>query len=81
MAEAPWWGGFYEHLIRGVKSSLKKCVGRANLTYDELHTVVTEVEAVMESRPLTYLYPDDIEEPLTPSHLLCGKRLINLPSI
>ena len=26
------------------------------------------------SRPLTYIYGDDIEEPLTPSHLMIGKR-------
>lgn len=79
LAKAPWWGGFYERLIRVVKLCLKKCVGKANLSYDELHTIVTEIESVMNSRPLTYLYPEEIEEPLTPSHLLCGRRLISLP--
>ena len=79
LAKAPWWGGFYERLIRVAKLCLKKCVGTANLSYDELHTVITEIESVMNSRPLTYLYPEEIEESLTPSHLLCGRRLTSLP--
>lgn len=42
-------------------------------------TVLTEVECVLNSRPLTYLYTDDLEEPLTPSHLIVGHRLLSLP--
>ena len=33
----------------------------------------------MNSRSLTYLHPEKIEEPLTPSHLPCGRRLTSLP--
>ena len=38
-----------------------------------------EVESIINSRPLTYLSPSDLEEPLTPSHLVAGKRVVNLP--
>lgn len=48
-------------------------------TYEELLTVLTEVECILNSRPLTYLYPDDLEEPLTPSQLISGRRLLSLP--
>ena len=78
LAKAPWCGGFYERLIRGFKSCLKKCIGLARLTYDEVSTVVTEIEAIFNSRPLTYLYENELEEALTPSHLLVGRRLLSL---
>ena len=78
-AKAPWWGGFYERLIKSVKSCLKKCVGRASLSFDELHTTLVEIEGVLNLRPLTYLYSDDLEEPLTPSHLILGRRILKLP--
>ena len=40
-----------------------------------METVLIEIEAVINSRPLTYLYDDDITEPLTPSHLLSGRNM------
>lgn len=68
---APWWGGFFERLVKSVKLSLKKCLRNARLNYDELSTTLVEVAAVLNSRPLTYVY-DEFEEPLTPSHLVIG---------
>lgn len=76
---APWWGGVFEHLIRSTKRCLRKIIGQARLTADELLTAIVEVEAVLNSRPLSYVSMDDIEEPLTPSHLLVGRRLLSLP--
>ena len=70
---APWWGGIFERLVKSTKRCLRKVVGRSRLYYDELITVVTEIEAVINSRPLTYLSADDLDEPLTPSHFLCGR--------
>ena len=63
-----------------VKMSLKKVLGRAFITLMTLQTTVVEVEAVLNDRPLTYFSstPDD-PEPLTPSHLLCGRRIVALP--
>ena len=79
LERAPWWGGIFERLIKSAKRCLKKSVGTASLTYDELSTLVTEIEAVLNSRPLTYVSMDDLEEPLTPSHLLLGYRILSLP--
>ena len=54
-------------------------MGQEKLTYDELLTAITEVEMVINSRPLSYVSADDMEEPLTPSHLLIGRRVMSLP--
>ena len=42
----------------------------AKPNYDELPTVLVEVEGTLNSRALTYISLDDPEEPLTPSHLM-----------
>ena len=81
LAKSPWWGGIFERLIRSTKRCLRKVVGLAKLTYDELLTTIAEIESVINSRPLSYRTPDDLEEPLTPSHLLVGRRVVNLPDI
>ena len=77
MASSPWWGGFYERLVRTVKSSIRKTIGKARLTYEEMETVLIGVEGAINSRPLTYLYDDDIQDPITPSHLLCGRNIMS----
>ena len=47
--------------------------------YEELLTVICEIESVINSRPLCYVYDDSIEEVITPSHLLLvGRALIKL---
>jgi len=55
---APWMGGFYERLIGLVKQSLRKSIGKICLTMVQLETVVKEVEAIVNSRPLVYLGAD-----------------------
>ena len=79
LERAPWWGGFFERMVKSAKRCLKKVIGRNCLTYDELLTLVIKVEAVLNSRPLTYISSEDVEEPLTPSHLLVGYRIMTLP--
>ena len=79
LPKAPWWGGVFERMVKAVKRCLRKSIGRAKLSLDELTTALVEVEAVLNSRPLTYLSTDDLEEPLTPSHLLVGRRLLDMP--
>ena len=79
LPKAPWWGGFFERLIQSTKRCLRKIIGQASFSYDELLTAVIEVEGVLNSRPLSYVSVDDLDEPLTPSHLLSGRRILSLP--
>ena len=77
---SPWQGGHYERMVKSVKRCLRKVLGNSKISSDELHTVLTEVECVLNSRPLTYLYDEVGGEVLTPSHLLTGRRLSTLCS-
>ena len=54
-------------------------LGQAKLSHDELLTALVEVEMVLNSRPLTVVSTEDLEEPLTPSHLIMGRRLMDAP--
>ena len=48
--------------------------------FTKLETVLIEVEAVINSRPLAFIYSDPHEGTLlTPSHFLLGKRVMSLP--
>ena len=80
LEKAPWWGGFYERMIKSVKRCLRKTLGNARLIYEELLTELVEIEAILNSRPLTYTSTEDCEEPVTPSHLMHGRRLLSLPT-
>ena len=60
-----------------IKSALRKTLKGAKLTYEELETVIIQIESVINSRPLSYIYDNDVVETLTPSHLMYGKRLLN----
>ena len=77
---APWWGGFYERLVRNVKSSLRKIIGNSLLNFEELSTFLCQGEGTLNLRPLTYLNEDDIDEPLTPFHLLHGRNILSTAS-
>ena len=79
MWKRPIVGWSFERMIKSTKRCPRKVVGRAKLYYYELLTVLIEIEGVINSRPLTYLSSDDLDEPLTPSHFLCGRRILTLP--
>ena len=73
----PLGGVDYLNNIRSTKHCLRKCVRNCTLTFEELYTVLVEIEGVLNSRPLTYLDEDDIEEPLTRIHLYFGHKISN----
>ena len=49
------------------------------MMYDELATILTEVEVIINLKPLSYFSSEDIEELLTPSHSLTGHHTLSLP--
>ena len=71
---APWQGRFYERLVGLAKRALRKSIGRSLLSMDRLTTLVSEIKAIMNTRPLTYVH-DDVNSAfvLTPAHFMTGK--------
>ena len=62
-----------------MKRCLKKVIGREHLSQDKLTTMLAEIEAVLNSTLLAYVSADDEQEPITPSHLIVGRRILSLP--
>ncbi|XP_065911194.1 uncharacterized protein [Dysidea avara] len=78
--KAPWWGGFWERMVGLTKSALKKVLGRRHISLTTLETVIVEIEAALNDRPLTFVSSEQGDiEPLTPAHLLHGRRITCLP--
>jgi hypothetical protein len=79
-SRAPWFGGFFERIVKMVKLCLQKTLHRAMVTDDDLHTVLCEIEADLNDRPLTSI-SDSVDDcqPLTPSQLMLGYRLDSTP--
>ncbi|XP_061708370.1 uncharacterized protein LOC133520175 [Cydia pomonella] len=73
---APWHGGFYERLVGLVKNCMKKTLQKHLLNDSQLVTVVKEIEAVLNTRPLTYVdsEPDHVLKPS--DFLTMGKCII-----
>ncbi|XP_055388196.1 uncharacterized protein LOC129616592 [Condylostylus longicornis] len=77
---SPHFGGLWEAGVRSTKQHLKKILGNAKLTYEEFSTVLTQIEACLNSRPLCEISrnPDDCTA-LTPGHFLTGDVIITPP--
>lgn len=77
---ASHFGGLFEAVVKSAKTLLKRVIGEQVLTYEELSTVFTRIEAVLNSRPLSPLSHDPEEfEVLTPAHFLIGRPLFSVP--
>lgn len=77
---ASHFGGLWEANIKRVRYHLRRIVGDAKLTFEETSTVLCQIEAVLNSRPLTPLSNDASDlSVLTPGHFLIGAPLVALP--
>ncbi|XP_067205358.1 uncharacterized protein [Linepithema humile] len=77
---APHFGGLWEAGVRSVKHHFRRIVGSHTLTFEEFATVLCNIEACLNSRPVAPLTDTvDDYEPLTPGHFLIGSALTTPP--
>ena len=65
-------------MVGEVKRCLRKTVGNAKLTLDELSALLSEIENTLNGRPLTYQRKEFDAEVLAPYHLMYGHWLSSL---
>lgn len=79
---APHFGGMWEREIRSVKTALHTIIGSQTLTEEVLKTLLIEVEAILNAKPLGYVSSDVADpDPVTPNYLLMGRPDASLPQV
>ncbi|UYV62222.1 hypothetical protein LAZ67_1008299 [Cordylochernes scorpioides] len=68
---AAFWGGWWERLVGLMKQLIRKVLGDKTVSYEELQTVICEVESAMNSRPLTAISEESGLVPITPAKFMC----------
>lgn len=78
---APHFGGLWEAGVKSFKTHLKRVVGDQILSIEEFSTVLAQIEAVLNSRPLCPLSTDPSDlEILSPGHFLTMEPLVSIPT-
>lgn len=75
---SPHFGGMFEAAVKSIKYHLRRTLGNTSLTFEEMLTVLTQIGALLNSRPLYTASEDDLN-PLTPAHFLIGHSFTSLP--
>lgn len=75
-AHSPHFGGLWEAGVKSAKHHLRRVAGDARLTFEQFYTLLVQIEAVLNSRPISPLSSDPSDfVPLTPAHFIIGRPL------
>lgn len=77
---SPNFGGLWEAGVKSCKHHLKRILGQTPLTFEDFYTLLTQIESILNSRPLTPI-TNDIDDltVLTPAHFLIGRSFSGIP--
>lgn len=75
--QSPHFGGLWEASVKSIKTHLVKTIGNSMLTFEELNTLLIQIEGVLNSRPLCPKSNNPEEfVALTPAHMLIGEPIV-----
>ena len=75
---AVWYGAVWECMIKTVKECFAKVIGRYTPSHSEFFTVLSDVQKVLNNRPLTYQSQETEVDIITPNHFLVGRPIPSL---
>ena len=75
---AAWYGAVWERLIKTVKQCLFKTLGRFTPSLSEFVTFLSDIQKILNNRPLTYRSCENELDIISPNHFLVGR---SIPSI
>ena len=75
---AAWYGAVWERMIKTVKECFAKVIGRYTPYHSEFVTVLSDVQKVLNNRPLTYRSQENEVDVITPNHFLVGRPIPSL---
>ncbi|XP_062703501.1 uncharacterized protein LOC134285959 [Aedes albopictus] len=80
LPRSPHFGGIWEAAVKSLKTHLRRTLVNALITAEQFQTLLTQIEALLNSRPLTQLSnsPEDLDV-LTPGHFLVHRPLTSIP--
>ena len=79
LSKSPWWGAIYERIIKDIKTTLHKTLGRSHLSFEQLESIIIDIECHLNNRPLTYIETEVGEgKVLTPNSILWGQNAYTL---
>ncbi|XP_065088428.1 uncharacterized protein LOC135709910 [Ochlerotatus camptorhynchus] len=79
---ASHFGGLWEAAIKSAQKHFVRVLGKHTLAYDDMTTLLCQIESCLNSRPIVPLSDDPSDfEPLTPGHFLTGSALKAVPDV
>ncbi|XP_033229613.1 uncharacterized protein LOC117181156 [Belonocnema kinseyi] len=77
----PHFGGIWEVAVKSLKHHMRRTLHDTLFSHEKLCTYLSEIEAILNSRPLTPMSSDPNDfEVLTPGHFLIGQSFMSVPT-
>ena len=75
MSKSPWWGAIYERILKDIKNTLHKTLCRSHLSFEQLESIIIDIERHLNNQPLTIIETEIGEgKVLTPNSILWGQN-------